>query len=160
MYLAVQWNAQPGRWSASFASMLDQGQNILPATICCNESLIRMGDCFAPLAMTYVMQNCGRPPNENRCCCSCCSGGCCCGSRHARCLHCCSTSRPADLVTSAQMIRHQTGGKSQTCLIHAPSKLPTSFSCRMACSYCRTVSRLVSREKRSQTRSCSNWISA
>ena len=47
-------------------------------------------------------QHCGRAPPENRCCCSCCSGGCCCGSQHARCLHCCSTSRRADPLTLAQ----------------------------------------------------------
>lgn len=47
-------------------------------------------------------QNCGGAPHENRYCCSCCSGGCCCGSQHARCLHCCSTSRRADPMTLAQ----------------------------------------------------------
>lgn len=72
------------------------------------------GQPIAPRCLTIVKayywqpdihwQNCGgTQPPENRCCCSCCSGGCCCGSRRARCLHCCSTSRHADPMTPAQI---------------------------------------------------------
>jgi|SRR3989304_1483770 len=89
---------------------------------------------------SFGLQNCGGTPHENRCCCSCCSGGCCCGSKHARCLHCCSTSRHADLITPARTCRRYASGISRVCLIHAPRSRPISAMPREACSYCLTVS--------------------
>ena len=131
--------AQPGRGSANYAAMFDHSQTYY----------WQIQDCA---------QNCGgTPPNENRCCCTCCSGGCCCGLRHERCLHCYSTSRPADPMTLAQIPPlHYASGISLDCLSHAPKSLPISAMPREACSYCLMVNNSLSRAKRIQTRNCSN----
>lgn len=77
------------------------------------------------------LQNRGGPPHENRYCCSYYSGGCCCGSKHARCLHCCSTSRHADPIAPAQRPLHK---RNIPILFYPCSQQPADFSdqaCRM-----------------------------